>query len=75
MYSQRLKYNTALYYKINIFLYLSAVKKHKKLSLDFIGGQQPLTKEEAKAISEYLKTVKASKKRLLIKLLFLNVTK
>ena len=46
------------------------MKQNKtELDVDFIGGQQPLTKEEAKAISEYLKTVKASKKKVANKII------
>lgn len=32
--------------------------KSKELDVDFIGGQGPLTKEEEKQISEYLKSQK-----------------
>lgn len=32
--------------------------KQKELDVDFIGGQGPLTKEEEKQISEYLKSKK-----------------
>ncbi|MBD0296836.1 MAG: hypothetical protein ICV84_16835 [Flavisolibacter sp.] len=35
------------------------MKQHKnELDVDFIGGAEPLTKEEEKAISEFLKTSK-----------------
>jgi hypothetical protein len=33
-------------------------RKLAELDVDFIGGQDPLTKEEEKAISEYLKSHK-----------------
>ncbi len=33
----------------------------KELDVDFIGGLAPLTKEEAQAISNYLKTKKSRK--------------
>lgn len=31
------------------------MKKHNELDVDFIGGQQPLTKEEELAISAFIK--------------------
>ena len=34
----------------------------KELDVDFIGGQEPLTKEEEIAISEYIKTLKEKNK-------------
>ena len=34
------------------------MKKHNELDVDFIGGQQPLTKEEALAISAFIKANK-----------------
>ncbi len=38
------------------------MKKNKnELDVDFIGGQTPLTKEEEKAISEYIKANKMKK--------------
>ena len=37
-------------------------RKTKELDVDFIGGQEPLTKEEEKAISEFIKTLKEEKK-------------
>ncbi len=36
----------------------------RELDVDFIGGQKPLTKEEAKAISEYLREVKAKRDKI-----------
>ena len=33
-------------------------RKSTELDVDFIGGQGPLTKEEEKAISEFIKTQK-----------------
>jgi hypothetical protein len=36
-------------------------KKSKELDVDFIGGQDPLTKDEEKVISGYIKTQKSSK--------------
>jgi len=43
--------------------------KHKKreLDVDFIGGQGPLTKEEEKAISEYLKNKKLLREKQMIR--------
>ncbi len=38
-------------------------KKKEELDVDFIGGQGPLTKEEERAISEYLKTKKLQQAR------------
>ncbi len=38
-------------------------KKQKELDVDFIGGVRPLTKEDEKAISEYLKTKKLQQER------------
>ena len=32
--------------------------KSKELDVDFIGGENPMTKEEEKAISEFIKTQK-----------------
>nr|WP_288837623.1 hypothetical protein [uncultured Flavobacterium sp.] len=37
--------------------------KKAELDVDFIGGQEPLTKDEEKAISEYLKGLKKSKSK------------
>jgi hypothetical protein len=35
------------------------MKRHKnELDVDFIGGASPMTKEEEKAISEFIKTAK-----------------
>jgi hypothetical protein len=39
-------------------------RKTKELDVDFIGGQEPLTKEEEKAISEFIKTMKEKNKSL-----------
>ena len=36
----------------------------KELDVDFIGGKEPLTKEEEIAISEYIKTLKEKNKSL-----------
>ena len=36
-------------------------KKKMELDVDFIGGQEPLTKEEQQAISDYLKQRKEKK--------------
>jgi len=33
-------------------------RKSAELDVDFIGGQNPMTKEEEKAISEFIKTQK-----------------
>ncbi len=33
--------------------------RKNELDVDFIGGQEPLTKEEEKAISDYIKAKKA----------------
>ena len=33
-------------------------RKSKELDVDFIGGQNPMTKEEEKAISEFIKAQK-----------------
>ena len=38
-------------------------KKHEELDVDFIGGVRPLTKEDEKAISEYLKSKKLQQAR------------
>ena len=38
--------------------------KKTELDVDFIGGQEPLTKDEEKAISEYLKGLKKSKSKM-----------
>jgi len=35
------------------------MKKTKELDVDFIGGQGPLTKEEEKAISDFIKLRRA----------------
>ena len=44
------------------------MKQHKnELEVDFIGGSGPLTKEEEKAISEFIKTAKKSKKKQVIR--------
>lgn len=37
------------------------MKKTKKLDVDFIGGQGPLTKEEEQAISDFIKLRRAKK--------------
>lgn len=37
------------------------MKKRKELDVDFIGGQGPLTKEEEKAISDFIKSRKTKK--------------
>jgi hypothetical protein len=34
-------------------------KKSKELDVDFIGGQEPMTKDEALAISKFIKAQKA----------------
>lgn len=39
-------------------------RKKKELDVDFIGGQEPLTKEEEKAIGEFIKTLKEKNKAL-----------
>jgi hypothetical protein len=36
-------------------------KKSTELDVDFIGGQGPLTKDDAKIISKYIQTQKSSK--------------
>ena len=41
-------------------------QKQTELDVDFIGGQGSLTKEEEKAISEYLKTKKMLRDKKLI---------
>ncbi len=38
-------------------------KNKKELDVDFIGGQEPLTKEEEKRLSEYFKRNKYRKTR------------
>jgi hypothetical protein len=38
-------------------------RKSKELDVDFIGGQDPMTKVEEKAISEFLKAQKLLKKK------------
>ena len=38
-------------------------KNKKELDVDFIGGQEPLTKEEEKKLSEYFKRNKRRKTR------------
>lgn len=38
-------------------------KNKKELDVDFIGGQEPLTKEEEKTLSEYFKRNKHRKSR------------
>lgn len=35
-----------------------------ELNIDFIGGQGPLTKNEAEAISEYIKAQKAKREKI-----------
>ncbi len=42
--------------------------KSKELDVDFIGGQGPLTKEEEKAINEFLKAGKLAKAKKHIRL-------
>ena len=37
--------------------------KTKDLEIDFIGGQEPLTKDEEQAISDYLKRKKEKSKK------------
>lgn len=39
------------------------MKKKKELNIDFIGGQGPLTKEEEKMISQFLKSRSVKKRR------------
>lgn len=39
------------------------MKKKKELDVDFIGGQGPLTKEEEKIISKFLKSRSTKKRR------------
>jgi|GEM_PF-589053 hypothetical protein len=39
-------------------------KKSKELDVDFIGGQDPLTKDEEKIISNFIKTQKLSKSKI-----------
>ena len=38
------------------------MKKRKELDVDFIGGQTPLTKEEEKAISDFINARKNKKR-------------
>ena len=41
------------------------MKKNKnELDVDFIGGQEPLTKEEEKAISDFIKSQKEKRAKL-----------
>lgn len=45
------------------------MKKNKtELDVDFIGGQEPLTKDEEKAISDFIRSQKAKRERLPLKL-------
>jgi hypothetical protein len=44
------------------------MKKEKKFDVDFIGGQEPLTKEEEKALADYFK-LKATKEKLKSKIM------
>jgi hypothetical protein len=44
------------------FHQISGVKQRKELDVDFIGGQGPLTKEEEKAISDFIKSQKSKKR-------------
>lgn len=39
-------------------------KKKNELDVDFIGGQEPLTKDEEKAISNYIRSQKAKRERI-----------
>jgi len=43
------------------------MKKTKELDVDFIGGQEPLTKEEEKALSDYFQAKKAKKSHQIVK--------
>ncbi len=38
-------------------------RKQVELNVDFIGGEAPLTKEEEKAISEYIRNKKVLKRK------------
>lgn len=38
-----------------------------ELDVDFIGGQEPLTKDEEKAISDFIKSQKVKRERLQLK--------
>ena len=46
--------------------------KQTELDVDYIGGEGPLTKEDEQAISEYLKTLKQTRKKLPAKKLILK---
>ena len=48
------------------------MKIKKEFDVDFIGGQKPLSKDEEKALSEFFKEKKSSRKQRKVKLTLLK---